>query len=845
MRMKIIVILLLLGFGTVRAEIEFRLLWQIPGNLTDVCISDLDEDGYKEILVATGYSYEKMLSTPSGSVTASICEGTLSQFENDGKLIWEKKVCKNDTAVDPCYSNGCISAIHADSICTTTRKLIFVGCCYCGKSSIVRVLTSNGEPVSELYDDDGLGNPVPISGCVRKILTEDINLDNCKDVILVTNLELFLYITNCIDCTIPVIPTFKTTLLPVANRPQGTINDVIVADFENVPGALPTKEIVVAADDVTVYDFVPGPNVLVQRWKYNLIPGEPARAIYAFDLDSDTATNVIDRDPDLEPELIVGESWYLYILDDLLTAPPSADLKWEYSTSPYNVGTVGAGRFVGPRNVMGGAASLVYILDYNGSLLQTFNAPDEVRKLDLADFDKDGRNELIVFSNNYVSVFSTAEMLWSSGNFQGTFIDGAVLDLNLDGYPEIVAGYTSGVYVIGVEELKSITGSEADQLYNKGKELVEKGDFVEAIIYFEQARAKYEEMGNTFMAVQCKKRISECEKYLDTDRVVAEAMENLRNYNYEDASYLFGEAADLFARVGDKSTMSHMRVLKEASEKLWQANTTLTEAHHLLLDGRYTEAEVEATWARNSFEDVSTLFLTMSLDSLYETLKLQISARMRECDEIKALCNDLTEVEELKKEAGQCTADGNRLFRNEQYSEAKSSFERGKELYTKAAQEFDEIQIALGRRANSFRRDISDIEGKIKTLEQSEIYKTYGDAQTSAAILNLKEKKSMYEELINEYEDLAETMGKKAKECRTSGSNASGQADESYSLSDKFLEYGKDVLQPPTSLVLGLALLVVALIGVAAGKGRYAALAFLVIMLIFLGIAAFRFLMME
>lgn len=836
MRVKIIVILLLLGLSTVKAEIAFHLLWQVPGTLTDIHVSDVDQDGYQEILFATGQSYEKMLSTPTGSVTATICEGMLSQFEHDGTLIWEKRVCKNVAAQDPCYSDGCISAIYADSICTTTRKLIFVGCCYCGKSSLIRVFDADGESIQEFGQNVAAGNPVPFDGCVRKILAADINADNCKDLIVATNLELFVYITDCQTCTIPAVPTFTAVS-------TGTINDVIVVNFDDSPSA--TKEIVVAADDVSVYTYNPFTATIQFKWSYDLVVGEPVRAVYGFDLDSDTAAHEIDQDPDLEPELIVGESWYIYVLDnmDQGTTDPLDDvpnLKWEHSTSPYNVNTVFAGKYSGPRNVMGGSASIVYVLDYNGSVLETFNALNEVRKLVTADFDKDGQNELVVFSNNYISVFSTTEMVWSSSNLQGRYLDGVVLDINLDGYPEIVAGYSLGLYTIGVEELTSVTGSEADHIYDTGKSFMDDGKLVEAIIYFEQARAKYEEMGNTFMAIQCQKRVSECEKFLDTDRVVAAAMEELRNYSYEEASYLFGEAADLYARVGDKAKMSQMRVLKEASEKLWQAHTTLEEAHYLLLDDKYTEASVEATWARHSFEDVSTLFLTMSLDSLYETLKLEISARIRECDEVTELCSQVAEAEALKDEADQYAQDGDMYFRNQQYSEAKHSYEQAKELYTNAANLYDEIQISLGKRADSFRRDILDIEGKINTLKQSDIYETYEDIQTSQAILNLEEKKSVYEDLIDEYEDLAESAGKKARDCRRNSTSASNQAGESYSFSDKFFAYGRDMLQPPASIAVGLALLIVALVGLAAGKGRYVALAFLVLVLIFLGVSAFR-----
>ena len=144
MRMKIIVLMLLFSLGAVRAEIEFQLLWQKPGNITDTYVSDLNGDGYQEILMATGSSHEKMVNTPTGPGTTMVCEGAVSQMQPGGTLIWEKKLCRNDAASDPCYSNGCISTIYADTICTTTNKLIFTGCCYCGLSSIIRVYDRDG-----------------------------------------------------------------------------------------------------------------------------------------------------------------------------------------------------------------------------------------------------------------------------------------------------------------------------------------------------------------------------------------------------------------------------------------------------------------------------------------------------------------------------------------------------------------------------------------------------------------------------------------------------------------------------------------------------------------------------
>jgi len=803
MRMKIIVILLLVGLSVVQAEIAFHLLWQVPGSLTEIHVADVNEDGYQEILFATGAYHDKMVSTPAGTVTATICEGAVSQFEHDGTLIWEERLCRNTAASDPCYNDGCISAMYADSICTTTRKLIFVGCCYCGKSSVVRVYTPEGELVQELYADDGAGNPIPIPRCVRKILAEDLNFDNCKDIIVVTDLELYLYITNCQTCTIPTIPTawIRAPIppgLPAATWPLDMINDVIVVDLDGPIGAPPplTKEIVVAAENLSVYGFTAGPPPsLTFRWNYNFVPTppEPVKAIYAYDLDSDTDANVADWDPDLEPELIVGESWYIYVLDDIAGVP---NLKWQYSTSPYNVNAVFAGSFIGPRNVMGGSTLLIYILDYNGTLLKTFNAPSEVRKLALADFDKDGQNELVVFSTSHISVFSTTEMVWSSEKLGGIYRDGFVVDLDLDGTLEIVGGYTSGLYVFGVKELEAVVGSEADQLYDTGKTLKEKGDFMEAAVHFEQARIKYEKAGNTFMTIQCQKQVAECEKFLDTDRVVATAMEQLRNYQYEQASYFFGEAANLYGKMGDKTKMSQMRILKEASEKLWQAHSTLMEAHHLLLDERYSEASVEATWAQHTFEDVSNLFLTMSLDSIYETLRLEISAKIRECQEVETLCDQFAKAQALQEEADDFAADGDRFFRNQQYSQARSSNDQAKDSYTEAAQMLDELQIALGKRADNFRRDISDIEGKIEILQQSDIYKTYKDAQTSDVITSLEEKKSIYEDLIDEYEDFAESIGRRARDYRTEAAQASNQSSQSYSFADEFLGYTRGILEP-------------------------------------------------
>ncbi len=837
--MKITVLLLLLLLSMVKAEIEFHLLWQAPASLTSMYVSDLNTDGYKEILLGTGSSYEKVMNTSSGSVTALICEGLVSQFESDGTLVWEKKLCLNDAAQDPCYANACISTIYADTICTTTSTLIFTACCYCGMSSIIRVYTPEGELLYELYDDDGAGNPVPIQGCVRIILADDIDADNCKELIAATNLEILVYDTDCITCTIPQLPTYRTRDLPAANRPTGIIYEVITVNFDDDP--LPTKEIVVAADQLSVYE-----HNLTLKWQYEIDTARPVKDVYAYDLDSDTSSHEIDQDPDLEPELIVGESWYCYVLDNIEygnTDPTDddPDLKWEYSTSPYEVNTVFAGRFAGPRNVMAGSALMVHVLDYNGALIQTFNAVNEVRKFDISDFEKDGKTELVIFSNRYVSVFSPTGLVWNSEDFQGSFIGGTVADISLDGFPEIVAGYTLGLYVIGVEELKTVVGSEADKLYDEGAALMEKGDYIKAVILFEQARAKYEKAGNNFMAIQCQKRILECEKFMDTDRIVAVAMEELRNYEYDQAGYLFGEAANLYSRMGDRGKMSQMRVLKEASEKLWQSYSTLMEAHNLFLDEKWNEARTEAVWAGNSFKDVSTIFLTMSMDSLYETLKLEVSARTRECEELILLCDEFVEAETDMKDADQYARDADRFFRNQQYSEARYSHEKAQDSYTKAAQLLDELQFSLGERADSFRRDIYDIDAKIKTLEESDLYQSYEDVQTQEIIKALEEKKAVYEGLIDEYGDLAESVGRKARDCRTRATLASSQASQSYSMEDKFMEYMREALQPPTSLAVGLAFLIVALIGLSIGKGRYVALAFLVVVLIFLGLSVAKF----
>ena len=403
-----------------------------------------------------------------------------------------------------------------------------------------------------------------------------------------------------------------------------------------------------------------------------------------------------------------------------------------------------------------------------------------------------------------------------------------------------MAGYTLGLYTVSVGELEAKKGSEADTLYESAKELMDKEDFVRAVVLFEQARTKYEETQNTFMDIQCQKRIIECEKFMDTDRLVAAALEELRNYGYENAGYLFSEAANLFAKMGDKSKMSQMRVLQEASETLWEAHTTLEEAHYLLLDTHYAQAGVEATWAANSFEDVSSLFLTMSLDSLYETLKLELSTRIRECEEVIKISDQLVEADTLRETADQHAHDADQYFKTQQYAKARYAYEQAQTLYTGTAKTFDEIQLALGKRADSFRRDIDDIERKINTLETSELYQTYEDIETAHIVSQLEEKKSVYNDLIDEYEDIAESIGRTARDCRSKAEKTYNQASQSYSFEDEFFEYARTLLQPPASIAIGLACLIVALLGLAAGKGRYIALVFLVLILIFLGVSAFQ-----
>jgi tetratricopeptide (TPR) repeat protein len=838
MKMKITIILLLLTLSLVCAEVEFHLIWQVPGTLTDITISDLNEDGFHEILMSTGSSTEKVMNTPTGPSIAMVCEGTVSQYSSDGTLVWEKNVCKNSAATDPCYSNGCISTLSASNICTTTTQYILTGCCYCGTSSILRIYNSQGSLIQELYNDDGLGNPVPISGCIRKILAADIDADNCKEIIATTNLQLFIWDTDCTDCTIPTLPTYRTIDLPVAQRPSGTIYDVIVVNFDD--DSIPTKEIVVAADEVTVYE-----HDFTLKWKYEIDASRPVRALAAYDLDSDTEAHAIDQDPDLDIELVVGESWYIYVLDNneqnnTNPADDTPNLKWEHSTSPYDVNAVFAGAYVGKRNVVGGSATTVYVLDYNGTVLTTINAPSEVRWLDTADFDKDGQPELVTFCNGYVAVFSQEEMVWISENLQGTFIRGDALDTNLDGFPEIVAGYSTGLYVMGVQELTSTTDSEADQLYNMGKTLFDKGDLVNAVIYFEQARIKYEEAGNSFMAIQSQKKITECEKFMDTDRIVNAAMEELRNMGYERASYLFGEAADLYSRVGDKNKMSQMRILKEASGKLWQAHETLLEAHRLLLEEQYTEASVEAEWARHSYEDVSNLFLTLSVNSVYETLKLEISSKMRECDEISHICDQFLELESQLEQAESHHRDGDRSFSNELYAQAKSSYQQAANHYSGAAQGYEELHISLGKRVDGFQRAISDIDDKILILEESDIFESYQDMETSEIISNLQVQKAVYNDLIDEYEDLAGSVERTSRDCRNRASTTSNLSEQSYSFGEQIIEYGAGMLKPPTGIAVGLGLLIITLIGVAVGKGKYIALVLVILIMIFVGITVFQ-----
>ncbi|MFQ6087753.1 MAG: hypothetical protein ACE5K0_02480 [Candidatus Methanofastidiosia archaeon] len=830
MKLKLLGILLLV-VALVASQTElFSLIWIYPSGdfeIKDIYTYDIDSDKKFETIVGLSKTYVKNVQIPddpttpedeSGFGEMKLCEGIVSVLDEEGEIIWTETpgdVFSPDDPFDPspCAEDGCVTVIHSDDLCGTGGSLVFVGVTYCeNTTSYVVVLDSNGKNVSTANGYLRLG---PMSGSILKIITSDLNADNCKDLIVATTTTVHVFYTGCPACTLSKTPDWSYT-------PGGIIYDVEVVDLDDED--LPLKEIVIGADKVHVLEH----NGSV-KWIYEIDPNLPVKALYIYDLDSNLPA---DPDSDLEPEIIVGESWYIYVLDDLalpqnpliqlnlvsgvsgtlvtvygsgfganeenivlyfdtlpvaptpvmlepipptlsgtiagsvkadgngnftatfsvpssvgtvsvgpstyivdaggaLTSaasvpdiafkipasgptlnlypysgdvsdvitvigknffpgedvtitydddplnppaptaltltpvfptqsgsapgtvksdingtfqarfqipalpvgyyfidasqastpassvpdeilkipsdalfpippmPTKPNLKWKYETPPSEVRVIYAGNFISSRNVVVASHYSVYVLDSGGSLLLKFDNKQAVSGLKLKDLTKDGFNELIVSSNNYLSVYNTlGESIW---NFD--LVDNSVKtlaeDLNLDGFPEIVSGFSRSVYTFAT----GITGTlSAHEALSKGKLAFGLSKYQDALTYLLTALTKFKELGDTQKVQEVEALIAKAEKYLDAADVLKEADELFSQKKYEKAKSKYGEAKSLYLNLAEISKVSEIEGKITKCEGYLEANSHLKEARREYEARNFEKAKELAQQAHEEYD---------------------------------------------------------------------------------------------------------------------------------------------------------------------------------------------------------------------------------------------------
>jgi len=191
--------------------------------------------------------------------------------------------------------------------------------------------------------------------------------------------------------------------------------------------------------------------------------------------------------------------------------------------------------------------------------------------IEVGDVTRDGIPEIIVASSKLrVEILDLeGSTIWQyrfdAKGSNDAFIDMAVSDLNLDGWPDILLSHSvvnmSGAfdsYLYLLEnQIKIAPSAKTFDNYNKGVDLFDDGEYSQALDFFIQAQAAFQQAGNQEMIDTCQSYIDQCNdlirKQEEADTVFSDAESFYEEGNYQEAEPLYEQAKTLYQTLGNEN----------------------------------------------------------------------------------------------------------------------------------------------------------------------------------------------------------------------------------------------------------------------------------------------------
>jgi tetratricopeptide (TPR) repeat protein len=189
--------------------------------------------------------------------------------------------------------------------------------------------------------------------------------------------------------------------------------------------------------------------------------------------------------------------------------------------------------------------------------------------MEIGDVTRDGKLEIIVASSKLRLEILDLEgnTLWqyrfTSVGTSDVFMDMAIPDLTLDGWPDILLSHTvinlSGAldsYLYFLEnQIRIAPSAKTFDNYNRGVELFNEGDYSQALDYFTQAMNAFQNAGNQEMVETCQSYIDRCTDLIaqqeEADTLFSDAETAYQEENYEEAQSLYERAQSLYESLGN------------------------------------------------------------------------------------------------------------------------------------------------------------------------------------------------------------------------------------------------------------------------------------------------------